>query len=123
MDIYHRFLQYGGPDGELGASMRYLSQRFTMPYKMAKGTLTDIGVSVAIWFLSAPGSSRLVLSLTPIRIVAHIILGGSFHFHTENRNPDTRIQPLRLTAILLIMSKTLSTYLSKIKNRTLQRPS
>lgn len=115
--------QYGGPDGELGASMRYLSQRFTMPYKMAKGTLTDIGVSVAIWFLSAPGSSRLVLSLTPIRIVAHIILGGSFHFHTENRNPDTRIQPLRLTAILLIMSKTLSTYLSKIKNRTLQRPS
>ena len=35
--------QYGGPDGELGASLRYLSQRYTMPYKEAKGTLTDIG--------------------------------------------------------------------------------
>lgn len=35
--------QYGGPDGEMGASMRYLSQRFAMPYKIAKGTLTDIG--------------------------------------------------------------------------------
>lgn len=35
--------QYGGPDGELGASMRYLSQRFAMPYKEAMATLTDIG--------------------------------------------------------------------------------
>lgn len=35
--------QYGGPDGEIGASMRYLSQRYTMPYKMQKGLLTDIG--------------------------------------------------------------------------------
>lgn len=35
--------QYGGPDGELGASLRYLSQRYTMPYKEAKGVLTDIG--------------------------------------------------------------------------------
>jgi spore coat protein JC len=36
--------QYGGPDGELGASLRYLSQRFTMPYAELKGLLTDIGV-------------------------------------------------------------------------------
>ncbi|MBQ1270279.1 MAG: manganese catalase family protein, partial [Clostridia bacterium] len=35
--------QYGGPDGELGASLRYLSQRFAMPYKEVVGTLTDIG--------------------------------------------------------------------------------
>jgi len=35
--------QYGGPDGELGASMRYLSQRFSMKDNMAKGLLTDIG--------------------------------------------------------------------------------
>jgi spore coat protein JC len=35
--------QYGGPDGELGASMRYLSQRFSMPYAELKGMLTDIG--------------------------------------------------------------------------------
>lgn len=35
--------QYGGPDGELGASLRYLSQRFSMPYPQLKGLLTDIG--------------------------------------------------------------------------------
>lgn len=35
--------QFGGPDGELAASMRYLSQRYTMPYKQVIGTLTDIG--------------------------------------------------------------------------------
>ena len=35
--------QYGGPDGELGASMRYLSQRFSMPYPELKAILTDIG--------------------------------------------------------------------------------
>ena len=35
--------QYGGPDGELGASMRYLSQRYAMPYPELAGLLTDIG--------------------------------------------------------------------------------
>ena len=35
--------QYGGPDGELGASMRYLSQRYSMPYPELQGLLTDIG--------------------------------------------------------------------------------
>lgn len=35
--------QYGGPDGELGASLRYLSQRYSMPYADLKGLLTDIG--------------------------------------------------------------------------------
>lgn len=39
--------QYGGPDGELGASMRYLSQRYSMPYREVAAILTDIGVSVA----------------------------------------------------------------------------
>ena len=38
--------QYGGPDGELGASLRYLSQRFTMPLPELKATLTDIGSEV-----------------------------------------------------------------------------
>lgn len=36
--------QYGGPDGELGASLRYLSQRYSMPYPELQGLLTDIGV-------------------------------------------------------------------------------
>lgn len=35
--------QYGGPDGELGASLRYLSQRFSMPHPALQGLLTDIG--------------------------------------------------------------------------------
>lgn len=35
--------QYGGPDGEISASLRYLSQRYTMPYGMQKAVLTDIG--------------------------------------------------------------------------------
>ena len=37
--------QYGGPDGELGASLRYLSQRYSMPFEELKGLLTDIGTS------------------------------------------------------------------------------
>ena len=39
----HSKLVYGGPDGELGASLRYLSQRYTMPYPELKAILTDIG--------------------------------------------------------------------------------
>lgn len=39
--------QYGGPDGELGASLRYLSQRYTMPHPELKGLLTDIGTLVS----------------------------------------------------------------------------
>lgn len=35
--------QFGGPDGELSASMRYLSQRYTMPDNRCRGLLTDIG--------------------------------------------------------------------------------
>ena len=39
--------QYGGPDGELSASLRYLSQRYSMPYAEVKGALTDIGRDVS----------------------------------------------------------------------------
>jgi len=39
--------QYGGPDGELGASLRYLSQRFAMPDETTKAILNDIGISVS----------------------------------------------------------------------------
>ena len=43
--LYARIIQsqYGGPDGELGASLRYLSQRFSMPMPELRGLLTDIG--------------------------------------------------------------------------------
>ena len=45
--------QYGGPDGELGASLRYLSQRFSMPFDSARGALTDIGLTFTILLLYA----------------------------------------------------------------------
>lgn len=44
--------QYGGPNGELGASLRYLSQRYTMPYPELKAILTDIGTEAPEMFLS-----------------------------------------------------------------------
>ncbi|RHV18801.1 hypothetical protein DXB73_08085 [Clostridium sp. OM05-6BH] len=40
--------EYGGPDGEIGASMRYLSQRYSMENRIAAGTLTDIGIYVSV---------------------------------------------------------------------------
>ena len=54
--------QYGGPDGELGASLRYLSQRFAMPYPELKGLLTDIGTSVFPLVISPFGAEFSVLS-------------------------------------------------------------
>ena len=44
--------QYGGPDGELGASLRYLSQRYSMPYPELKGLLTDVGREASEMFHS-----------------------------------------------------------------------
>ena len=55
--------QYGGPDGELGASLRYLSQRYAMPFDDLKGLLTDIGTEEASWppilarYFSSPSST------------------------------------------------------------------
>lgn len=39
--------QLGGPDGELGASMRYLNQRYSMPWREVTGILTDVGTEEA----------------------------------------------------------------------------
>ncbi|MBQ4524081.1 MAG: manganese catalase family protein [Lachnospiraceae bacterium] len=44
--------QFGGPDGELAASMRYISQRYTMPYREVAGILTDIGREASEMFHS-----------------------------------------------------------------------
>ena len=44
--------QYGGPDGELGASMRYLSQRYSMKDRKVIGVLTDIGTEAPEMFRS-----------------------------------------------------------------------
>ena len=56
--------QLGGPDGELAASLRYLNQRFSMPYSQLKGLLTDIGTEelahqTYIYIKAAPRSKNL----------------------------------------------------------------
>ena len=40
--------QYGGPNGEIGASLRYLSQRYSMPYPELKAILTDVGTEESV---------------------------------------------------------------------------
>ena len=51
--------QYGGPDGELGASLRYLSQRYAMPFDELKGLLTDIGTEASKLFRSGMFASGI----------------------------------------------------------------
>lgn len=51
--------QYGGPDGELGASLRYLSQRYSMPFDELKGLLTDIGTEASKLFHSDVFASEI----------------------------------------------------------------
>ena len=61
--------QYGGPDGELGASMRYLSQRYTMSDKNVVGLLTDIGTEeLAHLEIISAIVYQLTRNLTPAQI-------------------------------------------------------
>lgn len=66
MCINCSLLEYGGPDGELGASLRYLSQRYSMPYPELKGLLTDIGTE-ELGHLEIVGTivHQLTRNLTP----------------------------------------------------------
>lgn len=50
--FFYIFKPSAGPDGELGASMRYLTQRYSQPYNEIKGMLTDIGTEAPEMFLS-----------------------------------------------------------------------
>ena len=61
--------QYGGPNGELGASLRYLSQRYSMPYPELKAILTDIGTE-ELGHLEMVGTIvyQLTRNLTPKQI-------------------------------------------------------
>ena len=61
--------QYGGPDGELGASLRYLSQRYSMPYGDVTGLLTDIGTEeLAHMEMVSAIVRQLTRNLTPEQI-------------------------------------------------------
>ena len=58
--------QYGGPDGELGAALRYLSQKFAMPSQIAKATLNDIGTEELV-------PSDVVLNIKKCKKIAYNI--------------------------------------------------
>ena len=73
--------QYGGPDGELGASLRYLSQRFTMVTPQAKAVLSDIGTEELAHF-EIVGS--IVYQLTKDSSLEEIKKGGYEAFYVEH---------------------------------------
>lgn len=61
--------QYGGPDGELGATLRYISQRYTMPNKQVQGVLTDIATEeMAHYEMVSAIVYQLTRNLTPEEI-------------------------------------------------------
>lgn len=73
--------QYGGPDGEANASMRYLSQRYVMPYKEAKAVLTDIATEeLAHAEMVATIVHQLTRNLTPEQIKA----GGFSDYYVDH---------------------------------------
>ncbi|HWR59968.1 MAG TPA: manganese catalase family protein [Clostridia bacterium] len=60
------FAQYGGPDSELSAGLRYLSQRYSMPIPEAKAVLTDIGTEeLAHWEIIATLIYKIIDRATP----------------------------------------------------------
>jgi spore coat protein JC len=73
--------QYGGPDGELGASVRYLSQRFSMITPQAKATLNDIGTE-ELAHLEMVGS--MVRQLTKNASMQEIQAGGMAPYYADH---------------------------------------
>ena len=73
--------QYGGPDGELGASLRYLSKRFATPFPELKGLLTDIGVE-ELGHLEMIGA--IVHQLTRNMTVEQVQAGGFADYFVDH---------------------------------------
>ena len=73
--------QYGGPDGELAASLRYLSQRFGMPDQKAKAILNDIGTE-ELAHLEMVGS--IVYQLTKNASIEEIEAAGLGAYYTDH---------------------------------------
>ena len=80
--------QYGGPDGELAASLRYLSQRFSMPTNEAKAILNDIGTE-ELAHLEIIGS--MVYQLTKGVSAEQMELAGLGAYYTDH---DHAVYPL-----------------------------
>ena len=73
--------QYGGPDGELGASLRYLSQRFAMPDQNSKAILNDIGTE-ELAHLEMVGS--IVRQLTKNASLEELEAAGLAPYYTDH---------------------------------------
>lgn len=85
--------QYGGPDGELGASMRYLTQRYSMPYDDVKGMLTDIGTEeLAHLEMICAMVHQLTRNLTP----EHIKASGFDKYFVDHTNA---VYPIAASAL------------------------
>jgi len=75
--------QYGGPDGELSAALRYLNQRYTMPTRKAKGLLTDIGTEeLAHLEIIATMIYKLIQGVPP-EVLKREGLGGHYAIHNS----------------------------------------
>ena len=73
--------QLGGPDGELAASLRYLSQRYTAPYAQVKGILTDVGTEE---LAHVEMISSIVYQLTKNLTPEQIKQGGLDAYYVEH---------------------------------------
>lgn len=73
--------QFGGPDGELAASLRYLSQRYSMPYKEVAGLLTDIGTEELAHMEII---SAIVYQLTKNLTMEEIKVGGFDAYYIDH---------------------------------------
>lgn len=81
--------QYGGPDGEAGAAMRYLSQRYATPYKECKGILTDIGTEeLGHWEIIATIVRQLTKGLSADELAASGF-GAYYIDHTDGIWPQS----------------------------------
>ncbi|MEG6616351.1 manganese catalase family protein [Peptococcaceae bacterium 1198_IL3148] len=73
--------QYGGPDGELSAALRYLNQRYTMPTKIARGLLTDIGTEELAHLEMIATMIYKLLKGVPVEVLRREGLGGHYAIH------------------------------------------
>ena len=79
--------QYGGPDGELGASLRYLSQRYAMPTERAKATLNDIGTEELAHFEMVGAMVRQLLEGATVEQIKAAGAGGYYADHGRGVYP------------------------------------
>ena len=123
--------QFGGPDGELAASMRYLSQRYTMPYKEVTGILTDIGTEELAHMEMICAIVHQLTRIFPSCITPTITQGRSLDIPSDHRpdnassvpaHPDHPGSAATTKPMCRIPSCQLGTYKSCIAHMLRSRP-